>query len=65
MPSSSIIEKLNRQGFLKKLWDEFVTFGRIGLTDKFMKNNYLTYFFKFLLLVFVKDFPLSFNHINY
>ena len=34
MPSSSIIEKLNRHGFLKKLCDEFVAFGRKGLSDR-------------------------------
>ena len=33
MPSSSIIEKQNRHGFWKQLWDEFVAFGRVGLTD--------------------------------
>ena len=31
MPRTSIVEKLNRHGFLKKLLDEFVAFGRIGL----------------------------------
>ena len=31
MTSLSIIEKLKRHGFLKKLWDEFVTLGRKGL----------------------------------
>ena len=34
MPSSSIIGKLNRHGFLKKLADEFFAFGRIGLNRK-------------------------------
>ena len=37
MPSLSIIEKLNRHGFLKKLWDEFTAFGSIGLNKAFNK----------------------------
>ena len=50
MPSSSIIEKLNRHGFLKKLSDEFVAFGRIGLNPESFAHKIDLRLFKVLLI---------------